>query len=487
MRHPFSGAIMGIRRTLAFMLATGIAASVAAADNAGQGRYDAKARELFARVISMPTSKGNAQVPAMVEYLAGEFRAAGFPAADVVVVPFKGTGDATASLVVRYRSDGKGSNGGKGGKPIALLAHMDVVTAKREDWERNPFELIEENGFFYGRGTYDNKQGVVALTATFLRLKAEGFVPTRDLIIYFSGDEETAQETTASIVREHRALVDAEYALNSDAGGGVLDDATGKPLYFSFQTAEKTYADFTLTVRNPGGHSSQPRADNAIYDLAAALGKVRAYQFPVMSNPTTLASLKQQGEMTPGELGVAVKKFAENPNDAAAAQLISQSPSFVGQTRTTCVATMLNGGHAENALPQSASANVNCRIFPGVKIEDVRVALQQAAGKDVEIKLVGEPLWSDASPLRPDLVKAVTRAVNAIQPGVPVVPLQTSGATDGLLFRAAGIPTYGIDGNFMKPDDDFSHGLNERIGVRSFYDSLKFWHVLLKDLAGKRR
>jgi acetylornithine deacetylase/succinyl-diaminopimelate desuccinylase-like protein len=476
---------MGIRRTLAFILATGIVASVAAADNAGQGRYDAKARELFARVISMPTSKGNARVPAMVEYLAGEFRAAGFPAADVVVVPFKGTGDATASLVVRYRSNGHSND--TRGKPILLLAHMDVVTAKREDWERNPFELIEENGFFYGRGTYDNKQGVVALTATFLRLKAEGFVPRRDLIIYFSGDEETAQETTGNIVREHRALIDAEFALNSDAGGGVLDDVSGKPLYFALQTAEKTYADFTLTVRNPGGHSSQPRADNAIYDLAAALGRVRAWQFPVMSNPTTLASLRQQGEMTPGELGEALKKFAADPADAAAAQLVSQSSSFVGQIRTTCVATMLNGGHAENALPQSASANVNCRIFPGVKIEDVRASLQQVAGKDVEVKLVGEPLWSDASPLRPDVLKAVTRAVHTIRPGVPVVPFQASGATDGLFFRSIGIPTYGLDGNFMKPKDEFSHGLNERVGVGAFYDSLKFWHALLTDLAGRRR
>jgi acetylornithine deacetylase/succinyl-diaminopimelate desuccinylase-like protein len=482
-----------MRFSLAIVFASIAAAASpahSAADSAGQGRYDAryqvKARELFARVIAMPTSKGNGQVPAMAEYLAGEFRAAGFPAADVTIVPFKGSADQTASLVVRYRSK-EGRGNGKGGKPIVVMAHMDVVAAKRSDWERNPFELIEENGFFYGRGTYDNKQGVVALTATFLRLKAEGFVPTRDLIIYFSGDEETAQDTTVNVVRAHRELIDAEYALNADAGGGVLDDASGKALYFSFQTAEKTYADFTLTARNPGGHSSQPRADNAIYELAAALGKVRAYQFPAMSNPTTLASLKQQGAMTPGELGAALSKFAANPQDSAAAEVIAREPSFVGQTRTTCVATMLSGGHAENALPQSATANVNCRIFPGVKIEDVRAKLQEVAGKEVEVKLVGEPLWSDASPLREDLVKAVTRAVNAIRPGVPVVPLQTSGATDGLVFRSAGIPTYGMDGNFMKSEDDFSHGLNERIGVKSFYDSLTFWHTLLKDLAGRRR
>jgi acetylornithine deacetylase/succinyl-diaminopimelate desuccinylase-like protein len=470
---------MRIQLTLAMVLA-GLAATAPAADRARNPQFEARARAMFARVIAMPTAKGLEQVPVMAEYLAGELRAAGFPASDITILPFEGVGDKTASLVVRYRGTGKG------GKPILMLAHMDVVAARREEWERNPFELIEENGYFYGRGTYDDKMGVVALTSTFIRLKSEGFVPSRDLILFFSGDEETAQATTVDVVREHRALVDAEYALNADGGGGTLDDASGKPLYFSFQTAEKTYADFTLTVRNPGGHSSLPRSDNAIYELAAGMVRLREFQFPAMWNDTTIASLRQQGGMTPGELGEALKKFAANPKDAAAAEIISRSPSFVGQTRTTCVATMLGGGHAENALPQTATANVNCRIFPGVKIEDVRTTLQQVIGKDIEVKLVGDPLWSDASPLRPDLVKAVTRAVHAIHPGVPVVPAQTSGATDGLVFRAAGIPTYGVDGNFMKSEDDFAHGLNERLLVRSFYDSLVYWHTLLKDLAGRR-
>ncbi len=440
-----------------------------------------RARELYARVIAMPTSKGNDQVPAMAEFLAAEFRAAGFPAADITVVPFQGVGDKTASLVVRYRGTGKG------GKPILTMAHMDVVVAKREEWERDPFKLVEENGFFYGRGTADDKQGVVAIASTFLRLKAEGFVPSRDLILFFSGDEETAQATTVNMAREHRELVDAEFALNGDAGGGALDDATGKPLYFALQTAEKTYADFSVTARNPGGHSSLPRDDNAIYDLAAALQKLREYKFPVMWNETTLASMKQAGTMTPGEKGEAMRRFAANPEDAAAAAAIARDPGSVGQIRTTCVATMLSGGHAPNALPQTASANVNCRIFPGVKIEDVRLALQQAAGSGVEVKLEGDPMSSDASPLRPDVLKAVTRAVHSIHPGVPIVPAQGSGATDGLVFRSVGIPTYGVDGNFMRPRDEFSHGLNERLTVQSFYDSLKFWHVLLTDLAGKRR
>ncbi len=215
-----------------------------------RGPFDAKAREIFEKVISIPTSLGNRKVPEMAEYLAGEFRAAGFPAEDVTIVPLKLPDDETAALVVRYRGDGSG------GKPILLLAHMDVVTAKRQDWERDPFKLVEENGFFYGRGTYDVKHGITELTTLFLRLKAEKFVPKRDLIIYFSGDEETSMATTVAVANKHRQLIDAEYALNSDGGGGTLDDETGKPLFFGLQTAEKTYADFKLTTRNPGGHSS---------------------------------------------------------------------------------------------------------------------------------------------------------------------------------------------------------------------------------------
>jgi acetylornithine deacetylase/succinyl-diaminopimelate desuccinylase-like protein len=472
---------MKLKQTTALMLGACLAVSATAAEKLGSRPSDVKAREIFARVVSIPTELGRNKVPEMAEYLAQVFRAGGFPAEDVVVTPFKLTGDQTATLTVRYRGDGTG------GKPILLMAHMDVVTAKREEWERDPYQLIEENGYFYGRGTADIKSGVTTLTATFLRLKQEGFKPKRDLIIYFSGDEETSQDTTVEMVRRHRNLVDAEYALNSDSGGGTLDDATGKPLYYVLQTAEKTYADFALTAHNPGGHSSQPRADNAIYELAAALTRVRDYQFPVMTNETTLANLRAAAKTTPGELGAAMAKFAANPRDEAAAAVIAASPAHVGWTRTTCVATMLEGGHAMNALPQTATANVNCRIFPGVKIDEVRAALQKAAGVGLDVTVKGEPMSSDASPLRPDLVAAVTRTVQKLRPGVEVVPNQASGATDGLVFRAAGIPTYGVDGMFMRPRDDFSHGLNERIPVDGFYLALEHWYYLIKDVAGKRR
>jgi len=460
------------------LLALAAGSATTAAERAARGPFDAKAREIFEKVISIPTSFGLGKVPEMAEYLAGEFRAAGFPADDVTIVPFKLPADHTASLVVRYRGDGSG------GKPILLLAHMDVVTAKPSDWVRDPYKLIEENGFFYGRGTYDVKHGVTELTTLFLRLKAEKFVPKRDLIIYFSGDEETSMATTVAVANKHRHLIDAEYALNSDGGGGTLDDETGKPLFYGLQTAEKTYADFKLTTRNPGGHSSMPRADNAIYDLATALVKLRQFSFPVMWNDTTVASFKSASKNTPGELGQAMGKFAANPRDESAAAALAANPAYVGQTRTTCVATMLQAGHAENALPQSAVANVNCRIFPGVKIDDVRQALAGVVGEGVEVTVDGEPMSSDASPLRNDIVAAVTRVVRKFYPTATIVPQQASGATDGLVFRAVGIPTYGVDPTFIKDKDAFAHGLDERIPVKSFYDGLEMWYLLVKDLAG---
>jgi acetylornithine deacetylase/succinyl-diaminopimelate desuccinylase-like protein len=466
---------------LGLSLALAAATGAAADKQKKAGPIDAKSREIFAKIISIPTSLGLRKVPEMAEYLAGEFRAAGFPAADVTIVPFKLPADETAALVVRYRGDGTG------GKPILLLAHMDVVTAKRSDWERDPYTLIEENGFFFGRGTKDNKAGVAQLTALFLRLKAEKYVPKRDLIIYFSGDEETSQATTVQIARNHRELIDAEYALNSDSGGGALDDKTGKPTMFAIQTAEKTYADYTLTTRNPGGHSSTPRPDNAIYDLATALVKLRAYSFPVMWNDTTIASFRAGGNTTPGELGEAMKAFAANPRDEAAAQVLAADPAIVGQTRTTCVATMLEGGHAENALPQSAKANVNCRIFPGVKPEEVLKTLQDVVGEGVEVTTKWDPMSSDPSPLREDVIKAVTRVVHKYYPGLPVVPYQGSGATDGLVFRSIGIPTYAVDPTFMRKKDSFAHGLNERIPVQAFYEGNEMWYLLVKDLAGTGR
>ncbi len=459
---------------LGLLVAFPLAAIAAPTPGAAPEPVRQDARAIFAKLVSIETSIGKGQVPKAAAYLAERFRAGGFPAADVQVLPL---GD-SASLVVRYRGTGKG------GKPVAFMAHMDVVTAKREEWKRDPFTLTEEGGYFFGRGASDIKSEVAALTETFLRLKAEKFVPSRDLIIVFSGDEETEQYTAIDVVEKHRSLVDAEFALNGDGGGGTLAEADGKPISYVVQGAEKSSVTYLLTVHNPGGHSSRPRKDNAIYELADALEAIRAYQFPVMWNDWTLQDFKAAGSVRSGALGEALKRFAASPGDPAAAAVISTDPEFVGLVRTTCIATMLQGGHAENALPQTATATVNCRIYPGTTAAQVKDTLQRLAGAHVEIVLAHEPLVSDASPMRADVMKAVTHAVNAVFPGATVSGTMAAYATDGSVFRRAGIPTYGASGIFMKGSDDFAHGLNERISVDAFYNSLAYWYVLMHDLAG---
>jgi acetylornithine deacetylase/succinyl-diaminopimelate desuccinylase-like protein len=463
---------------LACLIATALLALVADVSGvaaAERTAHERKAREMFAKAISIPTSDGLGKVAQLANYLAGEFRQGGFPAADIHVLPL----GETASLVVRYRGDGSG------GRPILLMAHMDVVTAKREEWERDPYTLVEENGYFFGRGTLDVKQGVVGLAATFLRLKSEGFIPTRDLIIYFSGDEETNGFTAQDTVKNHRDLVDAEYALNSDGGGGSLA-SDGKPVAYSLQVAEKTYASFELSTHNPGGHSSAPAPDNASYELADALQRLHAYQFPVMWNDGTLGYFRASGPARKDALGRAMEAFAANPKDEAAIAALSAEPGEVGKLRTTCVATMLRGGHAENALPQTATATVNCRIFPGQEVDEVKATLAKIAGPRVEVKTIGSPFPAPSSPLRQDVLDAVTEVVHSLRPGIPIVPTQSSGASDGIYFRAAGIPTYGTGLSFTRDDDDFQHGLNERIAVASFYEDLEYWYRLLKRIAGPR-
>lgn len=433
-----------------------------------------QAREIFQAIIELDTSVEGLKTPEMAAYLAGVFRDAGFPASDIHVLPH----GKTASFVMRFRGKDKGA------RSIGFLAHMDVVPARREDWERDPFKLVEDRGYFFGRGTSDNKNGIATLVATFLALKRENFVPSRDLVLIFTGDEETAGLTATSLVKEHRALVDVEYAINSDAGGGTLGE-DGKATHFTLQTAEKTYASFRLTARNDGGHSSQPRKDNAIFDVMRAVQAVQKYTFPVMWNDTTLGAFRANGRITNGPLGQAMRRFARKPGDRRAVAVLSTSPYHVGQIRTTCIPTMLSGGHADNALPQSASVTVNCRIFPGVKIDAVKAQLKRLVGPRIEIApLQDNYLASDASPLRADVVAAVTAAAHANHPGVPIVPGMSGGATDGVFFRAAGIPTYGASEAFMKDSDDYAHGLNERVPVEGFYNGLRHWRVLITTLAG---
>jgi len=432
-----------------------------------------KTLEIYTRIIGMETSKNLGNVPAMARYLADEMIAAGLPENDIEILP---VGE-TAALIARYRGDGS-----SGKAPILLLGHMDVVEARPEDWERPPFELTTDGLYFYARGTIDNKFGVAQLTSTFIRLKKAGYVPNRDLIIVFSGDEESTMNSTRILAYERPDLAKAEYALNSDAGGGDIDE-NGKAIVYLIQAAEKTYVTWEITATNPGGHSSRPRPDNAIYDLADAINKIQAYRFPVRWSDMTLEFFAETGKQLGGELGAAMIRFAENPEDTKASDRLAVESSYVGTTRTTCVVTMLRGGHAENALPQSATATVNCRVFPGVPVADVKQALQREIGNDtIEFAETYPPTESPISELREDIRAAVSEAVQVRYPGVKMIAYMESGGTDGMHFRRAGIPTWAMSGVFMNPDEMFAHGLNERVPVKAFYDALDHWSVIIKDL-----
>ena len=442
--------------------------------------YQQTALEIYRHIISIRSAAGHGKVPEVANYLADQFRDGGFDDADIhVLSQTLSSGEETASLVVRYEG-----NDSSGREPILLIAHMDVVDALPQDWERDPFTLVEEDGYFFGRGTFDDKFGITTLTTTFLRLKAAGFVPNRDLILGFTGDEESGMETTRALATEYRELTDAEYVLNADGGGGFLDH-NGKATAFMIQAAEKTFATFDLTIRNPGGHSSLPRSDNAIYELATVLKNIETYTFPTQTNDITLGYFDKTAAVTAGAAGDAMKRFAEDPTDEEALAVLRQSPMQNAVTRTTCIATMLSAGHAENALPQSATATINCRIFPGVEVEDVRAKLLEVGGNDaLEIEIQGVPVSSPASPINEEITAAVTAAVHKQHPDIPIIPFMAPYGTDGKEMRRAGLPTYGVMGLFIKEDDEFAHGLNERVQVDVFYGALEYWHDMLTDLAG---
>ncbi len=431
-------------------------------------------RAIFADLIAIPSvSTRPAEVKRVVAYLKDKFEKGGI--SDVVVKDH----DGTQSMIIRWKAVGKPAK-----KPILLLGHLDVVEALPADWSRDPFKLIEEDGYLYGRGSIDMKNGVAAITNAVLQLKAEGFKPKRDIVILFTGDEETDGNGALRASTEWLSLIDAEFALNADAGGGA--QLKGGPMIgYGLQTSEKMFQSFTFTARNPGGHSSRPRPDNAIYDLSGALTKLSQYRFEPMLNDTTRAYFQFRQKAEKGALGDAMRKWLANPKDGAAADLIEADLTEVGGTRTRCVATRLEGGHADNALPQMASATVNCRIFPGVEAKTVLAELQSVAGKGVTVAYKGPSTASPASPLRADVVKAYTAEVQKRFPGLEIVPQMSAGATDGLFIRSVGIPTYGVDGSWIvTPDDERAHGRDERTPVKSFYGNLDHWHGLIKALAG---
>lgn len=454
---------------IALALAAGFAPPAHAETNA-QELTDQMAT--LKHAIAIETVEGKDQVPVFAKYLADKLEAGGFAKSDIQIIPV----GHTAALVVRYPGSGKG-------KPILLSAHMDVVAATNPGaWKHPPFQLTRDGAYLYGRGVADMKSNTVALVETFLRLKREGFVPSHDLILLASGDEETAMASTAELAKRYH---DAEFLLNADAGGGTYD-ANLNPVVFRVQAAEKTYADFLLTVTSPGGHSSEPDVKgNAIYRLARALDHVAAYPFPVRHNAITLASLQATGAHTTGPLAEALRAFAAHPDDAQAAATISADPAYVGQIRTTCIATLLDAGDARNALPKRASANINCRIFPGVHVAQVEAQLVKAID-DPSVKVAVQspaPVESPASPINPRVMAAVAAAVHARFPGVEIVPGMSSGATDSMYFRNLGVPCYGVAPEFAKPNDTHAHGVDEKLLASEEPAILAYWHTLLTTLA----
>lgn len=436
--------------------------------------WHANGRALFSDIVAIPSVTDRpAEVKKLVAYLKDRFVKAGIT--DVIVKDH----DGTQSMIVRWKAAGTPK-----AKPILLLGHLDVVEALPADWSRDPFKLIEADNYLYGRGATDMKNGIAAITNAILWLKAEGWTPKRDVIVLFTGDEETGGDGARRAANEWRNLIDADYALNADAGGGSFD-AKGNSLGYGIQTSEKLYQSYTLTVRNPGGHSSRPRPDNAIYELATALKAVEAYRFAPKLNETTRAYFQARQTQEKGKLGDAMRAWLKNPDDQAAADAIEADPLEVGQTRTRCVATRLEGGHADNALPQMARATVNCRIFPETTSAQVQAELQGAVGKNVEIGRGLAGTVSPPSPLRPDVLKAFTDTIQARHKGMLIMPQMSTGATDGALLRAVGIPVYGVDGTWIvSPEDERAHGKDERIPVKSFNDNLDHWRTLLMKLAG---
>lgn len=438
------------------------------------------ARDILEELVAFRTAKGQGQVPAMADALAKRFHAAGFAADDIQMVPAEIDGEKTVGLVVRYSG-----RPGSTRRPIALLGHMDVVDALAENWATDPFKPTEKDGYIYGRGSSDNKAQVSIISATFIRLKTSGFVPSRDIFIAFSGDEETGMRTTR-LLTKHPWVSKAEFALNGDAGSGSVSKG-GTDYDFNIQSAEKTTATFSISASNPGGHSSAPRPDNAIFELADALEKLQAYRFPVEFNEITRTMVKDLAAERKGEFGAALTTLLDHPTDAAAVAVAQRYPTYSNILWTTCVPTMLHGGNAFNALPQNAVATVNCRIFPGTPVAKVQATLAQAIGDDkIKVTLNDEAVESPVSPVNAALFTSIRNAVHANYPGAPVKPSMSSGGTDGREFRRAGIPTYGAGSLLMiRPDDSRAHGTDERVPIQSFYKELTFWDVLLRDLGGK--
>ncbi|MEP7117763.1 MAG: M20/M25/M40 family metallo-hydrolase [Acidobacteriota bacterium] len=438
---------------------------------------DALHRAIFRELVEIDSSPDGGGEPRAAQAVAERLRGAGYPAADVTLV---GATPTCQNVVATLRAATPGA------RPLLLLAHLDVVNAKRADWTADPFTLREADGWFFGRGALDNKAGASVLVANMVRWKRDGFVPARDLILVLSCDEEgDAAQGMQWLLAHVPRLREAEYALNTDAGG-VGPTASGR-VVFGTQAAEKVYATFTLTATSPGGHSSVPRADNAIYALAGALQRLAAFHFPVAFNEVTRASFTQRAGLESGQLADDLATAGRGEPGGAAIERLLADPQLSPQLRTTCVATMLSGGHAENALPQSATATVNCRIMPGTDVAVVQDSLTTIAGDPaIRVALTYPAVASPPSPLRPDVMRTVDRVSKEFWPGSLVVPGMSNGATDGMYLRNAGVPVFGLSAIYMKDEDDRSHGLDERVPVRSPYQARDYWDRLVRALAVSR-
>jgi acetylornithine deacetylase/succinyl-diaminopimelate desuccinylase-like protein len=439
-------------------------------------------REIFQQLIEINTTDSVGSTTVAAEAMRRRLLDAGFDPADARVL---GPNDRKGNLVARLHGSGAR-------KPILIIGHLDVVEARREDWTTNPFEFVEKDGFFYGRGTQDMKVSDAALVTTFIRFKRENYRPDRDLILALTADEEGGKSNGVDwLLKTHRDLMDAEFALNADSGG--VTTVAGKPVNVDIEASEKLYADFQLTAINPGGHSSLPTPDNAIYHIADALGRLEHSPFPFELNEVTRTYFERRALLETGQTAQDMRAILRAPPDQSAVVDLSRYARYNSMMRTTCVATRLNAGHANNALPQIAQANVNCRILPGHSSEEIRRKLIEIfADAKVSVRYVDNAgNISDRAPdkkafppilPKPEVLKPLEQVADEMWPAAPVIPEMETGASDSVYTIAAGIPTYGVNGVAIDQDDIRAHGKDERVRIGSFYDGVEFYYRYLKAL-----
>ncbi len=437
--------------------------------------------DIFKQLVEINTTDSVGNVSTAAEAMAQRFRDAGFPESDLHLL---GPNDRKKNLVVRLHGSGKH-------KPVLLIGHLDVVEARREDWTTDPFQFVEKDGYYYGRGTQDMKDGDAIMVTTLIRMKKEGYVPDRDIILALTADEEGGTSNGPDwLLKNHRELIDAEFVLNHD-GGGILA-AHGKPQMMVVDASEKLYSDYQLTVTNPGGHSSLPVPDNAIYHLANGLVRLENYQFPFELTSITRAYYERMSKVATGQRAADMQAILKNPPDMEAVARLSKDPIDNSTMHTTCVATRLNAGHANNALPQTAQANVNCRIVPGHSTEEIRQELEKVlADPKISVREVGgvggvtNRRSFAPPPLRPDVFQPLEKVTENMWPGLPVIPDMATGASDGVYTNAAGMPTYSVSGEAIDRDDIRAHGKDERIRMDSFYRAVDFYYRFLKALTSQ--